>query len=103
MGSIDDKYDVAISTACGALDNIVVDSMETAIKCVEFLKRNNIGTATFIGLNKVRTPSRSSPFQDHPGGIGLCILASNFYVAVYFVSHVQMEDWRKRAFSTIST
>ena len=53
LGAIDEKYDVAISTACGALDHIVVDTMDTAIKCVEFLKKNNVGTATFIGLDKV--------------------------------------------------
>ena len=53
LGTITDKYDVAISTACGALDNVVVDNMETAVKCVQFLKENNVGTATFIGLEKV--------------------------------------------------
>ena len=55
LGAIDEKYDVAISTACGALDHIVVDSMETAVKCVEFLKKNNVGQGTFIGLDKVHT------------------------------------------------
>ncbi|CAH1781989.1 unnamed protein product [Owenia fusiformis] len=54
LGAIDDKYDVAISTACGALDNIVVDSINTAQKCVEYLKRENIGSATFIGLDKMQ-------------------------------------------------
>ena len=54
LGAIDEKYDVAISTACGALDHIIVDSMDTAIKCVEFLKKRNVGLATFIGLDKVR-------------------------------------------------
>lgn len=53
LGAIDDKYDVAISTACGPLDNIVCDSIETAQKCITFLKQNDIGTATFIGLDKV--------------------------------------------------
>lgn len=53
LGAIDDKYDVAISTACGPLDNIVCDTMDTAQKCVNFLKRNNIGLATFIALDKV--------------------------------------------------
>ena len=53
LGTIDDKYDVAISTACGALDNIVVDTMETAVKCVQFLKAGDIGSATFIGLDKM--------------------------------------------------
>ena len=29
--------------------------METAVKCVEFLKKNNVGHGTFIGLDKVHT------------------------------------------------
>lgn len=53
MGAIDEKYDIAISTACGPLDNIVVDTMDTAIQSVEFLRNNNLGVATFIGLDKV--------------------------------------------------
>ncbi len=53
MGAIDDKYDVAISTACGALDNIVVDTIDTAQKCIEFMKKSNLGIATFIGLDKM--------------------------------------------------
>ncbi|XP_027044472.1 structural maintenance of chromosomes protein 4-like [Pocillopora damicornis] len=53
LGAIDDKYDVAISTACGALDNIVCDSIDTAQKCITFLKHNNIGSGTFLGLDKV--------------------------------------------------
>lgn len=53
LGAIDEKYDVAISSSCGALDNIVVDTIDTAQKCVTFLKAQNIGVATFIGLDKV--------------------------------------------------
>ncbi|RWS24664.1 structural maintenance of chromosomes protein 4-like protein [Leptotrombidium deliense] len=52
LGAIDQKYDVAISTACGSLDNIVTDTMECAQQCVRFLKANNIGSATFIALDK---------------------------------------------------
>lgn len=44
---------MAISSSCGALDNIVVDTIDTAQKCVTFLKEQNIGVATFIGLDKV--------------------------------------------------
>jgi len=43
---------VAVSTACGPLDNIVVDSVDTGQRCIEFLKRNDIGRATFIALEK---------------------------------------------------
>ncbi|XP_070539333.1 structural maintenance of chromosomes protein 4-like [Ptychodera flava] len=55
LGAIDEKYDVAISTACGALDHIVVDTMDTATTCVEYLKKHNVGKATFIGLDKMKT------------------------------------------------
>ncbi|XP_036202941.1 structural maintenance of chromosomes protein 4 isoform X2 [Myotis myotis] len=53
LGAIDEKYDVAISSCCRALDYIVVDSIDTAQECVNFLKRQNIGVATFIGLDKM--------------------------------------------------
>ncbi|KAG1714925.1 Structural maintenance of chromosomes protein 4 [Nymphon striatum] len=53
LGAIDDKYDIAISTACGALDHIVTDTVETAKMCVEFLKKNDVGVATFICLDKM--------------------------------------------------
>uniref|UniRef100_A0A0M3HL40 SMC hinge domain-containing protein n=1 Tax=Ascaris lumbricoides TaxID=6252 RepID=A0A0M3HL40_ASCLU len=52
LGAIDQKYDVAISTTCGALDYIVVDTVETAQQCVEVLKRDHLGVASFIALDK---------------------------------------------------
>lgn len=52
LGAIDEKYDVAISTACGPLDNIVVDTVATAEWCIGFLKKHDIGRATFIALEK---------------------------------------------------
>ncbi|CAH1709813.1 unnamed protein product [Chironomus riparius] len=53
LGAIDKQYDVAISTCCGRLDNIVVTDVETATRCIQFLKDHNIGRATFIALDKV--------------------------------------------------
>lgn len=53
LGGIDAKYDIAASTAIGPLDNIVVDTVETGQKCINFLKKHNIGTATFIALDKM--------------------------------------------------
>lgn len=53
LGGIDAKYDVAISTCCGRLDNIVVEDVGTAQTCIQFLKDHNIGRATFIALEKV--------------------------------------------------
>ncbi|KAJ3232359.1 hypothetical protein HDU81_003041 [Chytriomyces hyalinus] len=64
LGVIDDKYDVAVTTACGQLDNIVVDTVETAQRCIEFLKVQKLGRATFLCLDKM-TPlgNNASQFQ----------------------------------------
>ncbi|XP_062988100.1 structural maintenance of chromosomes protein 4 [Elgaria multicarinata webbii] len=59
LGAIDEKYDVAISSSCGALDHIVVDTIDTAQVCVNFLKKQNIGVATFIGLDKMAVWEKS--------------------------------------------
>lgn len=53
MGGIDEKYDVAVSTACGRLDNIVVDSADTAQWCIEYLRKNGFGRTVFIALEKL--------------------------------------------------
>uniref|UniRef100_A0A5K3FCS3 Structural maintenance of chromosomes protein n=1 Tax=Mesocestoides corti TaxID=53468 RepID=A0A5K3FCS3_MESCO len=54
LGVIPQKYDIAISTSCGALDHIVVETMEFAQRAVEYLKQNNLGQASFIGLDKMQ-------------------------------------------------
>lgn len=52
LGAIHDKYNVAISTNFPQLDYILVDNVKTAQECIELLKRENLGTATFISLEK---------------------------------------------------
>lgn len=54
LGQIDDKYDVAISTACPALDSMVVETVETAQACIDYLRKNKLGYANFVCLNKLR-------------------------------------------------
>jgi len=41
-----------VSTACGSLDCIVVDTMDTGQICVESLKQNKVGQASFLALDK---------------------------------------------------
>lgn len=53
LGAIDAKYDIAISTACPSLDNMVVDSVEAAQQCIEYLRKNNLGRANFICLDRL--------------------------------------------------
>lgn len=52
LGAIDSRYDVAASTACPALDYIVVDTTSTAQRCVELLRQQQLGVATFLILEK---------------------------------------------------
>ncbi|EDW04011.1 structural maintenance of chromosomes protein 4 isoform X2 [Drosophila grimshawi] len=53
LGGIDAKYDVAISTACSRLDNIVTDNYDTATAAIKALKEHNVGRAQFIPLNRM--------------------------------------------------
>ncbi|ROW00099.1 hypothetical protein VSDG_03577 [Cytospora chrysosperma] len=54
LGAIDQKYDVAISTACGALDNFVTDTVEAGQQCIEYLRKTNMGRGNFMCLDKLR-------------------------------------------------
>lgn len=69
LGAIDEKYDVAISSSCGSLENILVDTIDTAQKCVTFLKSQNIGVATFIGLDKMKVWQQSMASISTPENI----------------------------------
>ncbi|KIW76424.1 hypothetical protein Z517_11170 [Fonsecaea pedrosoi CBS 271.37] len=53
LGTIDEKFDVAISTACPSLENMVVDNVEVGQLCIEYLRKNNLGRANFILLDKL--------------------------------------------------
>lgn len=59
LGSIDERYDTAVTTACGALDNIVVYNTETAQACVEVLKSKRLGRTTFIILHEIRDTEKA--------------------------------------------
>jgi structural maintenance of chromosome 4 len=62
LGVIDDKYDVAVTTACGALNNLVVDTVEQGQACIEHLRKNNIGRASILILEKL-PPRDLRPIQ----------------------------------------
>ena len=53
LGTIDKQYDVAISTACGALDNFVTDTVEGGQQCIEYLRKTNLGRGNFMCLDKL--------------------------------------------------
>lgn len=53
LGTIDQKFDVAISTACSSLENLVVDSVEVGQQCIDYLRKNNLGRANIILLDRL--------------------------------------------------
>lgn len=67
LGAIDQKYDIAISTACPQLDNLVVDSVEVGQQCIDYLRKNNLGRANFILLD--RLPQRDLSQIDTPENV----------------------------------
>jgi structural maintenance of chromosome 4 len=52
LGAIDAKYDCPVTTACSALNNLVVDTIATGQWCIKYLKENDIGRVTIICLDK---------------------------------------------------
>ena len=65
LGRIDPRYDVAVTTACHALDNIVVQSADTGQACLEHLRATRAGRGTFIILDEVaRLPEHLERLND---------------------------------------
>ncbi|BGP29067.1 Structural maintenance of chromosomes protein 4 [Rhodotorula toruloides] len=53
LGRIDDKYDIAVSTAAASgLESLVVDTRETAEVVFDHLRKHNIGRAACIALDR---------------------------------------------------
>ena len=54
LASVPEKYSLALETAAGrSLFNIVVQDDRVAVKYINYLKENKVGSATFLPLNKV--------------------------------------------------
>jgi structural maintenance of chromosome 4 len=64
LGTIPDEYDVAVTTAAGSLNNMVVDTVEQAQACIEHLRKYNMGRANFYILEKLNVNQRNmQPIQ----------------------------------------
>jgi chromosome segregation protein len=67
--STKDEYALAISVAGGnRLNYIVVDSRETAIQAVKYLREKNLGRATFIPLDVISESEKAT--ESRPGVLG---------------------------------
>ena len=55
--TFDTKYANALEFSLGKRKNfVIVDNDQTAVKCVQFLRENNMGRGTFLPLNKINPP-----------------------------------------------
>jgi len=56
LGEVKEEYALALEVSAGPrLNSIVVETDEVAAKCINYLKENKLGIATFLPLNKLRT------------------------------------------------
>ena len=55
------QYNLAVTVAAGKdMDAIVVDTPQTAQTCIEYLRENRVGTATFLPLSQLQVPTPES-------------------------------------------
>lgn len=82
LATISEEYDVAVSTACGMLDHIVVHTTAGAQKCLQFLRKHNLGRANFVPLDKMKKGAHDQVVQTPEGAPRLfeLISPSNFAV-----------------------
>ncbi len=68
----DEKYELAIEMALGAsLQNIVTDSEQDAKKMIEYLRKNNLGRATFLPISSVKGKKLDNILNKNEGTIGI--------------------------------
>jgi structural maintenance of chromosome 4 len=82
LAKIPEEYDVAVSTACGMLDHIVVQTTAGAQRCLEFLRKHGLGRANFIPLDKMKKGAHDRKVDTPEGAPRLfeLIAPSNFAV-----------------------
>lgn len=72
LGKVSEQYGLALEVAAGGrIKSLVVDDDAVAQKCIEYLKQNKLGVATFLPLNKVKGAAGEKP--SGKGVLGLAI------------------------------
>jgi len=91
LGTIESKYDVAISTSCSYLDHIVVETIEQGEAVISHLKHHHIGRVNLICLDRVTKQNahqKSRPFIPPTHSTRLydliSVKSSNLQDAFYF-------------------
>ena len=76
LSKVPSEYQTAIEVAAGPhLYDVVVSDQNVAVECVNFLKKNRIGRATFLPMDKIRPRDSNSlkKFLGKEGVVGIAI------------------------------
>lgn len=72
LGTTDARYQTALEVAAGSrIHNVVVDTTETAKRCIQYLKQKKAGRATFLPLDRMKR--RTFPDMSQEGVIDYAI------------------------------
>jgi chromosome segregation protein len=82
LGQVDSKYSLALEIAAGPrMKSIVVEDDKIAAECINYLKKNKLGTASFLPLNKIRgikTDEAAKDISKEKGCHGMAIELISF-------------------------
>ncbi len=76
--STEDRFAVAVETAAGGhMNDVVVENKQTAVDAINYLKRENIGRARMLPLDKIKDRNKSAKSQMALKKKGVIDYASN--------------------------
>ncbi|KAF9517669.1 hypothetical protein BS47DRAFT_1339193 [Hydnum rufescens UP504] len=82
------KYEIAVSVVLGRnLDAVVVDQEKTAIDCIEYMRNQRAGQATFIPLDTIQVKPINDKFRSFAKGARLAVDVIQFDPAVERAMH----------------
>ena len=88
LGSVDKEYSTALEVAMGGrMKNIVVDDVDVARVCIDYLKSARAGSATFLPLDKMKPAPSSLKLPKEKGVIDYAINLIDFddkYLDAFF-------------------
>ena len=88
LGSVEKEYSTALEVAMGGrMKNIVVDDVEVARTCIDYLKSARAGSATFLPLDKMKPAPTSLKLPKEKGVIDYAINLVDFddkYIDAFF-------------------
>ncbi len=74
LGSVNSQYAQALEVAAGPrINSIVVQNDEVAAECIKHLKKNKLGIATFLPLNKLKSETEKTDLKEGKGVHGLAV------------------------------